>query len=110
MSNANSGAPRSAPRRSARTRRGGFERNRLALDGPAVGTYNIGDRRQSAMKNLIARFVREEEGQDIIEYALLAAFISISGYTILSSIGTSVNSIYTTVNPAVDSANTAASS
>ena len=35
------------------------------------------------MKNLIARFVREEEGQDIIEYSLLAAFISISGYLIL---------------------------
>ncbi len=40
------------------------------------------------MKNLIARFVREEEGQDIIEYSLLAAFISISGYLILQSIGT----------------------
>ena len=32
------------------------------------------------MKNLFARFVREDEGQDIIEYSLLAAFISISGY------------------------------
>ena len=52
------------------------------------------------MKNLIARFVREEEGQDIIEYALLAAFISISGYLILQSIGTSVNSIYTKVQTA----------
>jgi pilus assembly protein Flp/PilA len=61
------------------------------------------------MKNLIARFVREEEGQDIIEYALLAAFISISGYTILSGIGTSVNSIYTKVNTATSSANAAAS-
>ena len=40
------------------------------------------------MKNLFARFVREEEGQDIIEYSLLAAFISISGYLILTSIGT----------------------
>jgi len=49
------------------------------------------------MKNLMARFVREEEGQDIIEYALLAAFISISGYAILSSIGTQVNTIYTKV-------------
>jgi Flp pilus assembly pilin Flp len=61
------------------------------------------------MKNLIARFVREEEGQDIIEYALLAAFISISGYTILSGIGTSVNSIYTKVNNATSSANVSAS-
>ena len=29
------------------------------------------------MKNLFVRFVREEAGQDLIEYALLAAFISI---------------------------------
>jgi pilus assembly protein Flp/PilA len=61
------------------------------------------------MKNLIARFIHEEEGQDIIEYALLAAFISISGITILSAIGSSVNSIYTKVNTAVSSANAAAS-
>ena len=47
------------------------------------------------MKNLMARFVREEEGQDIIEYALLAAFISISGYAILTAIGTNVNSATT---------------
>jgi pilus assembly protein Flp/PilA len=49
------------------------------------------------MKNLMTRFVREEEGQDIIEYALLAAFISISGYAILTSIGTQVNSVYSKV-------------
>ena len=30
------------------------------------------------MKNLIARFVREEEGQDLTEYALLVAFIAFS--------------------------------
>ena len=60
------------------------------------------------MKNLIARFVREEEGQDIIEYSLLAAFISISGYLILQSIGTSVNSIYTKVQTATSSAEAAA--
>ena len=56
------------------------------------------------MKNLIARFVREEEGQDIIEYSLLAAFISISGYLILQSIGTSVNTIYTKVQTATTAA------
>ena len=60
------------------------------------------------MKNLMARFVREEEGQDIIEYSLLAAFISISGYLILSSIGTNVNSIYTKVQTATTSAANAA--
>jgi pilus assembly protein Flp/PilA len=64
---------------------------------------------KTVMKNLIARFIREEEGQDIIEYSLLAAFISISGYTILSGIGTAVNSIYSKVNTATSSANAAAS-
>ena len=49
------------------------------------------------MKNLMKRFVHEEEGQDIIEYALLAAFISISGYAILTAIGTNVNSVYSKV-------------
>jgi Flp pilus assembly pilin Flp len=47
------------------------------------------------MKNLFNRFVREEEGQDIIEYALLAAFISIVAWAILVNIGTDVTSIYT---------------
>ena len=56
------------------------------------------------MKNLFVRFVREDEGQDIIEYSLLAAFISISGYLILQSIGSSVNTIYTTVQTATSTA------
>jgi pilus assembly protein Flp/PilA len=50
------------------------------------------------MKNLFVRFVREEEGQDIIEYALLAAFVSIVAWTLLQGIGSSVNSVYTSVN------------
>ena len=56
------------------------------------------------MKNLFVRFVREEEGQDIIEYALLAAFISIVAYTLLGTIGEDVNTIYTAVGSATQSA------
>jgi hypothetical protein len=33
-------------------------------------------KKEEAMKNLILRFVREEDGQDLIEYALLAAITS----------------------------------
>ena len=61
------------------------------------------------MKNLMTRFVREEEGQDIIEYALLAAFISIAAYTFLSSIGANVNTIYSKVQTATNAASSAAS-
>ena len=56
------------------------------------------------MKNLFVRFVREDEGQDIIEYAMLAAFISISGYLIMQSIGSQVNTIYTNVQTAAGTA------
>ena len=41
------------------------------------------------MKNLIARFVREEEGQDLIEYALVATFVSLvasAGATMLGAL------------------------
>ena len=55
------------------------------------------------MKNVV-RFVNEDAGQDMIEYSLLAAFISISGYLILQSIGTQVNSIYTKVQSATSTA------
>jgi Flp pilus assembly pilin Flp len=56
------------------------------------------------MKNLFARFVREEAGQDIIEYALLAAFISVVAYTVLVTIGTDVTTIYTAVQGATGQA------
>jgi pilus assembly protein Flp/PilA len=59
------------------------------------------------MKNLFVRFVREDEGQDIIEYALLAAFISVSAYLILGTIGSQTNSIYAKVGTAVTNANSA---
>jgi Flp pilus assembly pilin Flp len=48
------------------------------------------------MKNLLARFIREEEGQDVIEYALLAAFVSTIAGTVIVTIGTDVLAMFTT--------------
>jgi Flp pilus assembly pilin Flp len=50
--------------------------------------------KEVTVKNLIGRFVREEDGQDIIEYALLAAFVSIVAATIIKTIGVDVTTIY----------------
>jgi Flp pilus assembly pilin Flp len=50
------------------------------------------------MKNLFVRFVREEEGQDIIEYALLGAFIAICAITFITAIGVAVRAIYGEIN------------
>ena len=59
------------------------------------------------MKNLIARFVREEEGQDLIEYALLAGFISLAVVAAVTQVGTSLNTLYGAVQTQVDDAATA---
>ena len=50
------------------------------------------------MKNLFVRFVREEKGQDVIEYALLAAFISVIAIVAIKAVGTKVNTIFGTVS------------
>jgi len=46
------------------------------------------------MKNLIQRFIREDEGQDMIEYALLAAFISVIAIIGITAVGDQVVAIF----------------
>ena len=53
------------------------------------------------MKNLVTRFVREEEGQDLIEYSLLAALISIACIAILREVATEINRVFSKVETAL---------
>jgi Flp pilus assembly pilin Flp len=53
------------------------------------------------MKNLIQRFIHEEAGQDIIEYALLAAFISIAAIAAIIAIGGRVQVYFGNVQTAL---------
>lgn len=46
------------------------------------------------MKKLFAQFVREEAGQDLIEYALLAGFISLVAVAAITAVGVGVNQVY----------------
>ena len=56
------------------------------------------------MKNLIARFVRDEQGQDLIEYALLGSFVSLAAYAGADYLGDAYNNWFTSVGDAVDAA------
>jgi pilus assembly protein Flp/PilA len=49
---------------------------------------------ESQMKNLIARFVREEEGQDLIEYAMLATLIALVVGVGATALGTNLLAWY----------------
>jgi pilus assembly protein Flp/PilA len=53
---------------------------------------------------LFNRIVREEEGQDLIEYALIAGFISVICYLVIQLTGQSVSAIWDKVNTAVSAA------
>jgi Flp pilus assembly pilin Flp len=55
------------------------------------------------MKNLIARFVREEAGQDLIEYAFLAVFIGLAVTLGLQAVATGVNTQMSNIGSQVTS-------
>ena len=54
---------------------------------------------------LVRDFVRAEEGQDLIEYALLVALISIVCVAALQLAGTRVSAIFDTINGKLETAN-----
>ena len=54
------------------------------------------------MANLLARLVREDEGQDLIEYAMLAAFVSLVAIVGATALGISLDGWYTAVSGTVD--------
>ncbi len=61
------------------------------------------------MKGLMVRFVREDEGQDLIEYALLASFLSVAAAVGATAAGSALNDWYTALETKVQSMITAIS-
>jgi Flp pilus assembly pilin Flp len=46
------------------------------------------------MKNLFTTFMQDEQGQDLIEYTLLLAFVALASAALFTSAGSSVNKIW----------------
>jgi len=61
------------------------------------------------MTNLFMRFIKDEQGQDLIEYTLLMAFIALASAAIFINAGNSVSKIWSSANAQLASAATAAS-
>jgi pilus assembly protein Flp/PilA len=57
------------------------------------------------MKAILFTLIRDDQGQDLIEYGLLAAFISIVAVAAITAIGTNLSALYTTINGPVTAAN-----
>lgn len=50
------------------------------------------------MMKLLARFVNEDEGQDLIEYGLLVGIITVGAITAITAIGPKVQKYYDDLN------------
>ena len=55
------------------------------------------------MKSLFGRFVREDKGQDLIEYAFLAMFVALAVTVGLQAIATSLDDGYSNIGTQVSS-------
>jgi Flp pilus assembly pilin Flp len=61
------------------------------------------------MKVFMNGLLKEDRGQDLIEYTLLMAFVALASAALFIGVGGSVNGILTTVNTQLQAANTSAS-
>ena len=50
------------------------------------------------MKNLIARFMKNESGATAIEYGLIAAGISLAIIAVVNGLGSNLNNKFTSIN------------
>lgn len=58
----------------------------------------------------INNFLRDEQGQDLIEYTLLLAFVALASAALFISAGGSISTIWTTASDQLQNAATSASS
>jgi Flp pilus assembly pilin Flp len=56
------------------------------------------------MKKLMVRFLREEQGQDLIEYTLLLAFVCLAAAAIFIPEGQQLSAIWTATNTVTNAA------
>lgn len=57
---------------------------------------------------ILRNFMRDEQGQDLIEYTLLMAFVALASAALFIGAGSSIKGIWTVTNTQLAAANTSA--
>jgi Flp pilus assembly pilin Flp len=60
------------------------------------------------MKNAFVRFMQDDQGQDLVEYTLLLAFVALASAALFISAGGSITGVWTQANSKLFLANSAA--
>lgn len=53
------------------------------------------------MKNMLMRLWKEEEGQDLLEYALLIVLVVLVAAATINPLGTAIGAVYTAANTCI---------
>jgi pilus assembly protein Flp/PilA len=53
--------------------------------------------------NQVIKFLKAEDGQDLIEYALLAALIALAAVVAMTATGTSINGVFNSISSRLNS-------
>lgn len=61
------------------------------------------------MKQILKNFFRNEQGQDLIEYTLLMAFVALASAALFIGAGGSISGIWSANNSQLSAANTSVS-
>ena len=61
------------------------------------------------MTTFLHNFLKDDQGQDLIEYTLLLAFVALASAALFIGAGTSVKGIWTQTNTSLSQANSSAS-
>jgi len=56
------------------------------------------------LKNVVAHFVKDESGQNLIEYALVAGIIGLGAVVTMTSLKTSIAAAFTSVTTTLNTA------
>jgi pilus assembly protein Flp/PilA len=59
------------------------------------------------MKNLVIRFLKEEDGQDLVEYALIVAAVGLALITTVNQLSQGIISLYSSITGDLSSIGTA---
>ncbi len=60
--------------------------------------------RKNDMKNLLKRLWKEEQGQDLIEYALLVALVALAATVGMNALATKINTEFTNLGTSLTTA------
>lgn len=56
------------------------------------------------MTNVFTRFMRQDEGQDLIEYSLLAALVAVACIAAMTALAVDINGIFAAIGAKLDGA------